>query len=111
MQWGSLAYHQQSLRNLGKAMLQTRRLCAVKVDTLGREVFIRRSVEVGDDGWLKHGDEVAVAKGGSITLTIDPNAEQTDSVFPVSYSGLLGVLSQACMSLSDCVQNQWLLTA
>lgn len=73
------------------------------VDTLGREVFIRRSVEIGDDGWLKHGDEIFVPKGGIITLTVDPDAKQTSSIFPVSYSGLPGVLIPAysCKRLTD----------
>lgn len=90
VQWGSLQFHQQSLRNLAKAMLRTRRLCAVIVDTLGREIFIRREYEIGEDGWPKHGSSVAVATGDSITLTTDRNAKQTETVFPVNYDRLSG---------------------
>ena len=42
LQWGSLDYHKQSLRNLQKASQQTKRMCAVILDTVGRELMIRR---------------------------------------------------------------------
>ena len=42
MQWGSVDYHRQSLRNLQKASQQTRTMCAVILDTVGRELMIRR---------------------------------------------------------------------
>ena len=42
MQWGSVDYHKQSLRNLQKASQQTKRMCAVILDTVGRELMIRR---------------------------------------------------------------------
>ena len=41
-QWGSVDYHKQSLRNLQKACQQTKRMCAVILDTVGRELMIRR---------------------------------------------------------------------
>jgi hypothetical protein len=37
LQWGTLEYHVKSLNNLQTAMHRTRKLCAVIVDTLGRE--------------------------------------------------------------------------
>lgn len=90
MQWGSVEYHRRSLQNLAKAMFETKRLCAVMLDTLGREVFVRRDVEVGPDGWPKHGKEIEVPLGGQITLTIDDAAKQTDTMFPVNYKNLPG---------------------
>jgi pyruvate kinase len=36
--WGPLEYHRRSLDNLQTAMKKTRRLCAIMLDTLGREV-------------------------------------------------------------------------
>ena len=42
VQWGSVDYHKQSLRNLQKASQQTRRMCAVILDIVGRELMIRR---------------------------------------------------------------------
>jgi hypothetical protein len=88
MQWGSLPFHLQSLRNLSQAMLRTRKLCAVMVDTLGREVFVRRDFTLGENGWPKHGKVVEVATGGEITLTVDAAATQTEKLFPVNYEGL-----------------------
>lgn len=42
VQWGSVDYHKQSLKNLQKASQQTRRMCAVILDIVGRELMIRR---------------------------------------------------------------------
>jgi len=41
-QWGPVEYHEQSLKNLGVAMQRTKRLCAIIVDTIGREIMINR---------------------------------------------------------------------
>ena len=41
-QWGPVEYHEQSLRNLAVAMQRTKRLCAIIVDTIGREIMINR---------------------------------------------------------------------
>ena len=71
-------------------MLKTRRLCAVMLDTLGREVFVRRSADVTEDGWLTQKGEVEVARGGKVTLTVDENAKQTNKIFPVNYNRLPG---------------------
>lgn len=38
--WGPIEYHRRSLDNLQTAMKKTRRLCAIMLDTLGREVRI-----------------------------------------------------------------------
>ena len=48
MQYGSTDYHKQSLRNLKEAVRRTRRLCAVVLDTFGRELVIRREYEVDE---------------------------------------------------------------
>lgn len=48
MQYGSTDYHRQSLRNLQQAVRKTRRLCAVVLDTFGRELVIRREYEVDE---------------------------------------------------------------
>ena len=37
LQWGTLDFHARSLANLKTAMRRTRKLCAVILDTLGRE--------------------------------------------------------------------------
>ena len=42
--WGPLPYHMDGLRNLQLATKKARKLCCVMVDTLGRELMIRRQV-------------------------------------------------------------------
>lgn len=107
MQWGTVEFHRQSLKNLGKAMFETKRLCAIMLDTLGREIFVRRQVEIGPDNWPKHGEEIHVAKGGTITLTVDDAATQTDTVFPVNYKNLPSALvtlpGAHCLKAPPCL--------
>jgi len=45
-QWGPLAFHKKSLLNLGEAMRRTRKLCAVMVDVVGREIVLNRPSKV-----------------------------------------------------------------
>ena len=54
LQWGTLEYHQQSLRNLEEAVRRSRVMCAIMVDTLGRELMIRRPFSLNEDGWPVH---------------------------------------------------------
>ncbi len=42
--WGPLDYHRKSLANVQLATRKARRLCCTMVDTLGRELMIRRQV-------------------------------------------------------------------
>lgn len=42
LQWGPLEFHKKSLVNLGEAMRRTRKLCAVMVDIVGREIVLNR---------------------------------------------------------------------
>jgi hypothetical protein len=49
--WGPIEYHRRSLDNLQEAMRRTRRLCAVVLDTLGREIMVRRPFRIDPDGW------------------------------------------------------------
>ena len=48
-QWGSQEYHKQSLRNLREATQRTKRMCAVLLDTIGRELIIRREYTLDDE--------------------------------------------------------------
>ena len=67
MQWGTLDFHRRSLRNLGEAMRRTRKLCAIMVDTIGRELIINREVQIDDKGWPKHeGRSFTVSKGDKV---------------------------------------------
>jgi pyruvate kinase len=38
--WGPIEYHRRSLDNLQTAMKKSRKLCAIVLDTLGREVRV-----------------------------------------------------------------------
>jgi pyruvate kinase len=40
--WGPIEYHRRSLDNLQTAMKKSRKLCAIVLDTLGREVSVWR---------------------------------------------------------------------
>jgi pyruvate kinase len=84
--WAPIEYHKVSLRNLHEAMRRTRRLCAVMLDTLGRELMIRRKYGVDENGWPGIFEQLNVKQGQTVTITSDPSAECSDSVFPVTYS-------------------------
>jgi pyruvate kinase len=49
LQWGSLDYHKQSLRNLLEASQKTKQLCAVILDTVGRELRIKRKFALDEE--------------------------------------------------------------
>ena len=67
LQWGTLDFHRTSLKNLGEAMRRTRKLCAIMVDTIGRELIINREVQIDDKGWPKHeGRPLTVSKGDKV---------------------------------------------
>jgi hypothetical protein len=54
--WGPIEYHRRSLDNLQAAMRKSRKLCAIVLDTLGREVSGGgggRRLEMAGLGWLK----------------------------------------------------------
>ena len=51
LQWGSLLFHKKSLANLAEAMKRTRKLCAVMIDSVGRELIINRPTQDDEDGW------------------------------------------------------------
>ena len=54
LQWGTLDFHKRSLRNLNEAMRKTRKLCAVMLDTVGREITVKREVQIDEMGWPVH---------------------------------------------------------
>jgi pyruvate kinase len=83
--WAPIEYHRLSLQNLNEAMRRTRRLCAVMLDSLGREIMIRRKYGVDENGWPGIFDQLEIESGQRITITTDPNAECTNTVFPVTY--------------------------
>ena len=74
--WGPLSFHRASLRNLAAAMAATRRLCAVMLDTSGREVYVDRSpaLDVAADGWPVHSESTNVSAGDTIALVCGAGA-------------------------------------
>lgn len=107
--WGPLGFHRAALANLNAAMARTRRLCAVLLDTSGREIYVDRSTALAVDasGWPVHGVDVDVAAGDTVRLvcgatapsrrgapTPPPAGAAADSTVPsivtldVSYGGL-----------------------
>eukprot|EP00775_Hariotina_reticulata_P003154 gene3154-3431_t len=90
--WGPIEYHRRSLDNLQTAMRQTRKLCAIVLDTLGREVMIRRPFRIEADGWPNQaGQEITVKMGRTLTLTTR-DVECTDTLLPVTYSKFAGMM-------------------
>ena len=83
--WAPIEYHRLSLQNLNEAMRRTRRLCAVMLDSLGREIMVRRKYGVDENGWPGIFDQLEIKAGQRISITSDPNAECTNTVFPVTY--------------------------
>ncbi|KXZ56864.1 hypothetical protein GPECTOR_1g78 [Gonium pectorale] len=84
--WGPLEYHKRSLTNLNAAMKRVRRMCAVMVDTLGREMLIKRRFTLGPDGWPQHESPIKVSAGTSITITIRDDVEATPTLLPITYA-------------------------
>lgn len=82
--WGPLTFHRQSLENLQEAMRISRKLCATMVDTLGREIMIKRRFTVDDNGWPVHEGTFTITAGQTITLTTR-DVEASETVLPVTY--------------------------
>lgn len=57
------------------AMVNTKRLCAVILDSLGREIMVRRPCEVGPDGWPAHPDPMEITAGQQVRALTCPSRE------------------------------------
>jgi pyruvate kinase len=64
-----MAYHRQTLDNIADASRRTRKLCAVMLDTLGREILVRRNATIGPDGWPVHEETMKVTCGQKVSLS------------------------------------------
>lgn len=60
VQGGSIDYHKASLRNLATAVRQEKRLCAVMLDTVGRELIIRREYTLDEQAGISDTDDLQV---------------------------------------------------
>eukprot|EP00882_Tetradesmus_deserticola_P000941 GHRQ01001021.1.p1 GENE.GHRQ01001021.1~~GHRQ01001021.1.p1 ORF type:complete len:630 (+),score=269.85 GHRQ01001021.1:216-2105(+) len=92
--WGGLDFHRATLVALNQAMVNTKKLCAVILDTLGREIMVRRPCEFCPDGWPAHPDPVDVAAGQTITLTTCADVDATADVWPVTYPHLHAMVDE-----------------
>eukprot|EP00245_Coleochaete_scutata_P005806 TRINITY_DN19679_c0_g1_i1.p1 TRINITY_DN19679_c0_g1~~TRINITY_DN19679_c0_g1_i1.p1 ORF type:complete len:547 (-),score=87.04 TRINITY_DN19679_c0_g1_i1:734-2311(-) len=82
--WGDAAYHQETLENLRQAIKNTRKLCAVMLDTIGPELQVVNK------------EEKAIALQQDATLRIVPSTGQDASseLLPCNYPGLAKVIKQ-----------------
>lgn len=91
LQWGTMAYHEQTLENLAEAMRITNQLCAVWLNTTGREISVRRKMGTKEDGWITHEEPIEVVKGTTVRLT--PSAvDASPTVLPITYPGFADAL-------------------
>ncbi|CAL8472137.1 g11679 [Coccomyxa elongata] len=83
--WGSLDFHKKSLSNLGEAMRKTRKLCAVVIDTIGRELIVNRPTVDEVDGWPKFDKGISVKAEDKVILSTKEGAKLEGNTLPVSY--------------------------
>ncbi|KAL4856094.1 Pyruvate kinase 2 [Chlorella vulgaris] len=83
--WAPIEYHRTSLINLNEAMRRTKRLCAVMLDCLGRELMIKRKYGVDENGWPGIFEQLNITKGQRVTITTDTSRECTNEVLPITY--------------------------
>jgi pyruvate kinase len=83
--WAPIEYHRLSLQNLQEAMRRTRRLCAVMLDSLGREIMVKRKYGVDENGWPGIFEQLRIENEQRVTITTDLDAECTSACLPVTY--------------------------
>jgi len=88
--WGDVKYHEKSLQHLQLAMKKTKRMCAVMMDTCGREITVKRPFEKNPDGWWLHSESYEVDVGQEITFT-SRDVPASANVLPLAYDGLPGM--------------------
>ena len=91
-QWGSLEFHKKSLSNLAEAMRKTRKLCAVVVDTIGRELTVNRPTVDEVDGWPKFDKGISVKAEDKVELPLSTVCQMLLLLFRPFASPLLSVL-------------------
>ncbi len=83
--WGSLQFHQTSLKNLSAAMKATKKLCSVWVDTVGREIIVRMPAKEDCNGWaVLEKTPIQFEEGKEVIITTDPGAQASASLLPVN---------------------------
>eukprot|EP00775_Hariotina_reticulata_P009310 gene9310-9475_t len=86
--WGPLDFHRTTLQSLNTAMVNTRKLCAVVLETLGREILVRRPCVFDEDGWPAHPSPLTITQGQVLTLTTRQDVEASETLLPVTYPHL-----------------------
>ena len=66
-------------------MRRTKRLCAVMLDCLGRELMIKRKYGVDENGWPGIFDQLNITAGQRVVITTDTTRECTNELLPITY--------------------------
>ena len=87
--WGSMQFHKDTLRNLEAAMKATKKLCAVWVDTSGREILVKRPSTVDSTGWVcLDQTPITFNEGSDVVITTKDVGDCTSSMIPISMKEL-----------------------
>jgi pyruvate kinase len=76
--WGDEAYHQETLENLKIAVKNTRRLCAIMLDTVGPELQVVNPSN----------EPINLTQGDKILLTPDKKVVASSKILPMNYPEL-----------------------
>eukprot|EP00475_Leptophrys_vorax_P019051 TRINITY_DN2602_c0_g1_i1.p1 TRINITY_DN2602_c0_g1~~TRINITY_DN2602_c0_g1_i1.p1 ORF type:complete len:550 (-),score=161.80 TRINITY_DN2602_c0_g1_i1:41-1564(-) len=82
---GSYEYHADSIKMIRSVMHQSKRLCAIMLDTKGPEIRT---------GKLANGDEVRLSKGQEYTFTTDYTFLGDDKTGAISYANITKVIKR-----------------
>jgi len=84
--WGPLEFHRNSLKLLEESMRSQRRLCAIAIDTMGRELMIRGEWQINEQGypWVLGRNDVSVGQRIAITTR---NVSADANTLPIMYPG------------------------
>jgi len=92
--WGTMKFHSDTLKNLAEAMRVTRKLCAVWMDTSGREIVVKRPNQINDDGWVcLDQTPISYAKGSEVVITTRDDVDDcSPSLLPITVKALPGLV-------------------
>lgn len=94
--WGDAEFHQETMENLKTAIKDTRKLCAVMLDTVGPELQVVNKTD----------HPIPLQVDTFVTLTPDQNKEATSNLLPINFKGL----SQAVKTGDTIFIGQYLFT-
>ncbi|OIW05122.1 hypothetical protein TanjilG_02595 [Lupinus angustifolius] len=76
--WGDPDYHQETLENLKAAIKNTRKLCAVMLDTVGAEMQVVNKTET----------PISLQEDAEVVLTPHEGQEASSETLPINFDGL-----------------------